>query len=305
MVLDTIARLWPVDGEAEVTLEANPSSVEAGRFQGYRAAGVNRVSLGVQSLDDAALKGLGRIHDAGTARRAVEIARRTFPRLSFDLIYARPHQSLTAWEHELTEAIAMAADHLSLYQLTVEAETPFARLHAAGKLAVPDGELSADFYALTQDITEAKGLPAYEISNHAIPGAESRHNLTYWRYGDYVGAGPGAHGRITLDGAKHATMTERHPERWLAQVEERSHGVLADDVLTQAESADELLLMGMRLREGVVPARYAALSGRALPEKSMAFLRQTGFLESPEDGRVRATRAGWLVLDSVVAGLAA
>jgi oxygen-independent coproporphyrinogen-3 oxidase len=305
MILDTVARLWAVDGQAEVTLEANPSSVEAARFQGYRAAGVNRVSLGVQSLDDLALKGLGRIHDADTARRAVEIARATFPRLSFDLIYARPQQTLAAWEAELTEAIAMAADHLSLYQLTVEAETPFARLHAAGKLAVPDGELSADFYSLTQDVTEANGLPAYEISNHAIPGAESRHNLTYWRYGDYVGAGPGAHGRLTLNGVKHATVTERHPERWMAEVEARGHGLVADEVLTQGESADELLLMGMRLREGVVPARYAALSGRKLPDAPLAFLRQNGFLEQPSDDRVRATRAGWLVLDSVVAGLAA
>jgi oxygen-independent coproporphyrinogen-3 oxidase len=303
-ILDAIASLWPVAEAAEITLEANPGSVEAERFRGYRDAGVNRVSLGVQSLDDAALKSLGRIHDVAEARRAVELARKTFPRLSFDLIYARPAQTLDGWRRELETAIGMAADHLSLYQLTVEEGTPFARLHAAGKLAIPDPARAADFYALTQEVTAARGLPAYEISNHAAPGAESRHNMTYWRYADYVGAGPGAHGRLTVDGAKRATVTERHPETWLAKVEEQGHCLVADDALTLEESADEMLLMGLRLREGIAPARYAALSGRPFRPERVDFLIEQGFLERRQD-RLRATREGWLVLDSVVADLAA
>jgi putative oxygen-independent coproporphyrinogen III oxidase len=304
-ILDTIAALWPVAPQAEVTLEANPSSVEAERFRGYRAAGVNRVSLGVQALDDAALKALGRIHDAAEARRAVELARSTFPRLSFDLIYARPGQTLQAWRQELEAAIGMAADHLSLYQLTIEADTPFARLFAAGKLAIPEPELAADFYSLTQEVAEARGLPAYEISNHAAPGAESRHNMTYWRYADYVGVGPGAHGRLTTDGTRRATMTEKHPETWLERVEAEGHGVAADDALTLEESADEMLLMGLRLREGISPQRYSGMSGRQFRPDRLAFLVENGFVEASGEGRLRATRDGWLVLDSVVADLAA
>jgi oxygen-independent coproporphyrinogen-3 oxidase len=304
-ILDAIAGLWPVSADAEITLEANPSSVEAERFRGYRAAGVNRVSLGVQALDEGALKALGRIHDVAEARQAVELARAIFPRLSFDLIYARPGQTLAAWRDELESAIAMAADHLSLYQLTIEAETPFARLFAAGKLAMPDNDLAADFYALTQDVSEAHGLPAYEISNHAAPGAESRHNLTYWRYGDYVGAGPGAHGRLSIRGAKRATSTERHPERWLEQVEGLGHGVVSEEVLTAEECADEMLLMGLRLREGIVPGRYSVASGRAFSPARLDFLLEQGFVEHCDGGRLRATRDGWLVLDSVVADLAA
>jgi coproporphyrinogen III oxidase-like Fe-S oxidoreductase len=184
-------------------------------------------------------------------------------------------------------------------------ETPFARLHAAGKLAVPDGDMAAEFYELTQDVCEARGLPAYEISNHAAPGAESRHNLTYWRYRDYVGAGPGAHGRFTLDGARHAIATEKHPERWVAKVEREGRGLVTDDVLTLEESADEMLLMGLRLREGIVPDRYSSLSGRSISPARLAFLRQHGFVEPCGEDRLRATRQGWLVLDSVVADLAA
>ena len=280
-----------------MTLEANPSSVEAERFRGYRGAGVNRVSLGVQSLDDAALKALGRIHDVKDARRAVELARAIFPRLSFDLIYARPGQTLSAWRAELEEAIGMAADHLSLYQLTIEEETPFARLYAAGKLAMPEPELAADFYALTQDVAAGHGLPAYEISNHAAPGAESRHNMTYWRYADYVGVGPGAHGRLTVDGVRRATATERHPETWLEKVEAGGHGLVTDDALTLEEAADEMLLMGLRLNEGIVPERYAQISGRSFSPDRVGFLMQNGFIEKSKDGRLRATRDGWLVLE--------
>jgi putative oxygen-independent coproporphyrinogen III oxidase len=304
-ILDTIGKHWRVSADAEVTLEANPSSVEADRFRGYRAAGVNRVSLGVQALDDAALKSLGRIHDVAEAKRAVDLARATFPRLSFDLIYARPGQTLESWRRELQTAVAMAADHLSLYQLTIEADTPFAKLFAAGKLAMPEPELAADFYELTQDVSEAHGLPAYEISNHAAPGAESRHNLAYWRYDDYVGAGPGAHGRLTVDGAKRATMTEKHPETWLQRVDGDGHGLVTDELLTLEESADEMLLMGLRLREGIIPERYSSMSGRSFSAERLRFLQESGFVERSAEGRLRATRDGWLVLDSVVADLAA
>jgi putative oxygen-independent coproporphyrinogen III oxidase len=302
-ILERIATLWTIDPDAEVTLEANPSSVEAERFRGYRAAGVNRVSLGVQSLDDSALKRLGRLHDAAEALRAIALAREIFPRLSFDLIYARPEQTLPAWEAELAAAIDLAADHLSLYQLTIEQGTPFASLHAAGKLVVPDGDLSADFYALTQAVTEARGLPAYEISNHAVPGAESRHNLTYWRYGDYVGVGPGAHGRISVKGVKRATIVERNPEAWLEAVERDGHGLIADDVLGGEESAEEVLIMGLRLREGIALERFARLARHGLDAGRVADLVAEGMLIA-EDGRIRATPAGWLVLDAVVARLA-
>jgi oxygen-independent coproporphyrinogen-3 oxidase len=303
-ILDRIAALWPVDPDAEVTLEANPSSVEAERFRGYRAAGVNRVSLGVQALDDASLRRLGRLHDTAEALRAIGLAREIFPRLSFDLIYARPAQTLADWERELNEAIDLAADHLSLYQLTIEEGTPFHALHAAGKLVVPDGDASADFYALTQAVAEARGLPAYEISNHAVPGAESRHNLTYWRYGDYVGAGPGAHGRIGVRGVKRATIAERNPEAWLEAAERDGHGLIADDALGGEESAEEMLIMGLRLREGISLERFARLARHGLDAGRIADLVAEGMLITEEE-RIRATPAGWLVLDAVVARLAA
>lgn len=303
--LETIARLWPVAENAEITLEANPGSAEAERFRGYRSAGVNRLSLGVQSLDDAALKFLGRIHSVAEARAAVTLARDTFPRLSFDLIYARPAQTVRAWRAELEAAIEMAADHLSLYQLTIEPETTYFRLQQAGKLAIPDPDLAADLYSLTQEITAAHGLPAYEISNHAAPGAESRHNLTYWRYRDYVGVGPGAHGRITVDGVKRATMSEKHPEKWLTQVEENGHALVIDEALTLEEAADEMLLMGLRLREGVPADRYREMSGRNFSPARLDFLREHGMIEMTPDGRLRTTLDGWMVLDSVVADLAA
>jgi oxygen-independent coproporphyrinogen-3 oxidase len=304
-ILEAVARLWPLAADAEITLEANPGSVEAERFQGYRTAGVNRVSLGVQALDDSALKALGRIHDVAEARRAIDIARKTFPRLSFDLIYARPAQTVAAWRAELLDALALAADHLSLYQLTIEPETPFARLHAAGKLSIPGDNLAAELYAMTLDVAAEHGLPAYEISNHAAPGAESRHNLTYWRYGEYVGVGPGAHGRVGPPGARRATATERHPEKWRAAVEAIGHGLVADDPLTLEEQADEMLLMGLRLREGILPSRWRAFAGRDFSTRRLADLLGARFLEAASDGRLRATRAGWLVLDALVADLAA
>jgi putative oxygen-independent coproporphyrinogen III oxidase len=306
-ILDAIGREWTVAADAEVTLEANPSSVEAGRFRGYRAAGVNRVSLGVQALDDANLRLLGRLHDVEQALSAIALARSIFPRLSFDLIYARPGQSVAAWETELRRAIDLAADHLSLYQLTIEPDTPFAALHAAGKLAIPDPDLAADLFAATRAVTEAAGLPAYEISNHAVPGAESRHNLLYWRYGEYVGAGAGAHGRIVQAGGlgRLATVTERHPETWAALVEQRGNAVVSTERIEGEPAGDEMLLMGLRLLEGIDPRRYEQLAGRAFDPERTADLLAHGMIEIMPDGRIRASRDGWFVLDAVVADLAA
>jgi oxygen-independent coproporphyrinogen-3 oxidase len=303
-ILDAIARHWPLGPACEITLEANPTSVEAERFRGYRAAGVNRVSLGVQSLDNDALKFLGRLHSAEEALAAIAIARANFPRLSFDLIYARPGQTPAAWRAELTRALTEESEHLSLYQLTIEDETPFAALHRNGRLTIPDEAEARALWDVTQETCEARGLPAYEISNHARPGAECRHNLVYWRYGDYVGVGPGAHGRIGNGKIRRATMTERHPEKWLALVEANGHGRVVDDPLRQDEQADELLLMGLRLSEGIELARYAALAGRNLNSARIATLEAEGLVEA-RDGRLRVTAGGFAVLDAIVADLAA
>jgi putative oxygen-independent coproporphyrinogen III oxidase len=303
-LLDAVARNWTVPDGIEVTLEANPSSVEADRFRGYRAAGVNRVSLGVQALNDADLRFLGRLHTVAEALRAIDLAREIFPRLSFDLIYARPGQSPDAWATELEQAIGYTADHLSLYQLTIEEGTPFHALHAARKFSVPDGDAAAELYALTQEVTAARGLPAYEISNHARPGAESRHNLVYWRYGEYVGSGPGAHGRFVENGRRVVTVAEKMPETWLNLVEAKDHGVTGGEVLTRSEEADELLLMGLRLAEGIDLARYEQLAGRALPSPRIAVLQGEGLVEPIGNSRLRATPTGMIVLDAVVADLA-
>ncbi|WP_208987067.1 radical SAM family heme chaperone HemW [Stappia sp. TSB10P1A] len=303
-VLDAIAGLWEISPTVEVSMEANPSSVEAERFRGYRAAGVNRLSLGVQSLRDADLKRLGRLHDADQARAAIGIARSTFERISFDLIYARPDQDAAAWRAELEEAIGLAADHLSLYQLTIEQGTPYFELHRAGKLVVPDPDTAADLYDLTQEICARHGMPAYEVSNHAVPGAECRHNLVYWRYGDYVGVGPGAHGRLTGGNGKFATATERHPETWLAAVEARGEGLVEDVSLTREEQGDEFLLMGLRLVEGVDLARFEAISDRRIDPRRVADLIEHGMVERLGGTRMRVTPAGLLVLDAVVADLA-
>ncbi len=299
-ILDAIARRWPLAAGAEVTLEANPSSVEAARFHGYRTAGVNRVSLGVQSLDDGVLGSLGRLHTVEEALEAIEIARSTFERFSFDLIYARPGQTLEAWRAELGRALDLAGAHLSLYQLTIEPDTPFAALHARGKLTVPDGETAGAFYELTQELTERAGLPAYEISNHAAPGEECRHNLLYWRYGEYAGLGPGAHGRVVVDGTRRATATERNPERWAALVESRGHGLAETVALSPAEEADEALLMGLRLAEGIDLDRLAALTGRAPRAGAVADLVRCGLIERRAGNRIAATAAGRIVLDRAV-----
>jgi oxygen-independent coproporphyrinogen-3 oxidase len=304
-ILDTIGRHWAIAPNTEITLEANPTSVEATRFKGYRAAGVNRVSLGVQALNDAQLKALGRMHTAQEALDAIAIARSVFDRYSFDLIYARPGQTEAEWRAELARAISEAAEHLSLYQLTIEEGTPFAALHAAGKLAVPDADHARILYDVTQEVTAAQGLPSYEISNHARVGAESRHNLVYWRYHEYAGIGPGAHGRLVVDGVRHATATEKRPESWLMRVEAGGHGVITDETLTREEMADEFLLMGLRLAEGIDPKRYTALSGRALEDARIKALAGEGFVEETADGRLRVTRTGFPILDAVVADLAA
>lgn len=302
-ILDAIARHWALAAGAEITLEANPSSVEAARFRGYRDAGVNRVSLGVQSLDDGVLRALGRLHTAAEALAAIEVARATFRRFSFDLIYARPGQTLEAWRTELERALALAGRHLSLYQLTIEPGTPFAALHAGGKLHVPEGERARALYDLTQELTGRAGLPAYEVSNHAAPGEESRHNLLYWRYGEYAGIGPGAHGRVVVDGIRRATATERNPERWAALVEERGHGLAEAAALTPSEEADEALLMGMRLSEGLDLNRLAALTGLMPTQAALADLARLGLIDG-RGPRVCATAAGRIVLDQVVLRLA-
>jgi oxygen-independent coproporphyrinogen-3 oxidase len=279
--------------------------VESGRFQGYRAAGVNRVSLGVQALDDSALKELGRLHTVQEALDAVAIARDHFDRYSFVLIYARPRQTPQMWADELKQALAHAGEHLSLYQLTIEPGTPFFGLHKAGKIATLDDDTARALYDTTQDVCAAAGLPAYEISNHASPGAECRHNLIYWRGHEYAGIGPGAHGRLNVDGVRYATETERRPENWLTRVEADGHGLITDEKLMPGEQADEFLVMGLRLTEGIDPERYAALSGRTLNPRRISILREQGALETMPDGHLRVTLSGFPVLDAVVADLAA
>lgn len=305
-IIETIGTLWKLDPKAEITLEANPSSVEAGRFRGYRGAGVNRVSLGVQALNDADLKLLGRLHSAEEAMRALDIATQTFDRASFDLIYARPGQSPQAWARELSEALACAPEHLSLYQLTIEPDTMFEQLWRAGKLKIPKADVARDLWDVTQELTEKAGMPAYEISNHARPGAESRHNLIYWRYGEYVGVGPGAHGRIVAaKGGRRAHATEPHPEMWLTVVETEGCGLVEDEALSIEAQGDEFLLMGLRLTEGIDPARFQALTGKRFEASRVADLIANGMVEYTRQGRIRVTSEGFPVLDAVVADLAA
>lgn len=305
-ILTAIADSWEMDDRAEITLEANPTSVEANRFRGYRSAGVNRVSLGVQSLRPGPLAELGRRHSVDEAIAAVRLAQSIFPRSSFDLIYARPHQTLDDWQDELTEALWLAEQgHISLYQLTIEQGTRYYDLFRAGKLKMPSEDLSADFFDMTQDLTNKAGLPAYEISNHARPGQESRHNLIYWRYGEYAGIGPGAHGRLLINNQRHATATEKMPFEWQKRVLSRGHGMVVDDILTWEEEGDELLVMGLRLREGIDPRRFTQLSGRSLSDRQINELKSIGFVETLPNGFIRVTEKGWPVLDAVVADLAA
>ena len=307
-VLERIAARWTVGDDLEVSLEANPTSVEADKFRAFRAAGVNRLSMGIQALDDASLKFLGRQHNAAEATGAIELAAKTFDRFSFDLIYARPGQSVAAWEAELTRALDYAVGHLSVYQLTIEEGTAFFPLHARGDLVLPDEDLAGDLYEATQSLLDRAGLPAYEISNHARPGEESRHNLTYWRYGDYVGVGPGAHGRLTLDGEKFATRAHRAPEIWLERVERDGHGAATPEPVPREARGSELLMMGLRLREGVARARLLEEAGRDLDglvdAGALGRLVTGGFLEV-DDTAIRATHEGRQRLNAVLAALLA
>lgn len=304
-ILAAIDRSWGFDPAIEITLEANPTSVEADRFRGYRAAGVNRVSLGVQSLIDDQLRLLGRLHSAAEAMTALDIAQATFPRVSFDLIYARPDQTPEHWRDELARGLARGTEHMSLYQLTIEDGTPFAALHAAGKLKTPDEDTARALWDVTQEMTAAAGLPAYEISNHARPGCESRHNLIYWRSGEWAGIGPGAHGRLDLADGRHALATEKNPENWRARVAQYGHGVIADDVLDSIESGDEYLVMGLRLTEGIDIARFEAMSGIQFDPARIRDLVEHGLIELVDGTRLRVTPAGFPILDAVVADLAA
>lgn len=302
-VIDEIAKLWPTAPEVEITLEANPTSVEAARFAGFAAAGVNRVSLGLQALDDAALKQLGRPHDLAQGLAALDVAQANFARVSFDLIYARPDQTVAAWEAELARALAFGTEHLSLYQLTIEPKTRFAALHASGKLVLPDETTSADQFDLTRAMTADAGLPAYEVSNHARPGAESRHNLAYWRYADYVGVGPGAHGR------RNATATVRHakPEAWINAVRTHGHGAETETPLDTASRAEEALLMGLRLSDGIDAALFEARTGASLwstvDGRALDRLQRLGLIEATPD-RLRLTPAGQPLLNAILAELA-
>ncbi|HET6221992.1 MAG TPA: radical SAM family heme chaperone HemW [Dongiaceae bacterium] len=305
-VIERATERWTPAPGIEITLEANPTSVEAGKFAGFRLAGVNRVSLGVQALNDADLAALGRQHSAAEAVAAVRLAQRHFPRVSFDLIYARSGQSLSAWRMELAEALELASEHLSVYQLTIEPETAFGAAWRRGELTVPDEDSAAALYEETQAILDAAGMPAYEISNHARPGSACRHNLTYWRYGDYAGVGPGAHGRLTLGSERRATRQHRAPEAWLAAAEALGHATRQDNIVPAAEQQIEMTMMGLRLTDGISRARFQDLTGAAI---ETAFARERldrlidgGFLTLDEDG-LRATAAGRQRLNAVLQAL--
>lgn len=304
-LLDRIRISWPQTNDWEVTLEANPGSVEAGRFRGFAEAGVNRISMGIQALNDADLRKLGRLHSVAEARRAFDIARNTFDRVSFDLIYARQDQTLSGWHAELREALSMAVDHLSLYQLTIEDGTAFGdRFSKGGLKGLPNDELSAEMYELTQDVCEAAGLAAYEVSNHAALGMQSKHNLIYWRGGDYIGIGPGAHGRLTLNGTRWATEAPRAPGDWLRHVETGVPGELPRDIVSGADRALEYLMMGLRLNDGIDLARYQTIAGLSLNANKINGLVDIGVLRATEVG-IAATAKGRLVLNAVIRELAA
>ena len=299
-ILDRVRATWVVANDWEVTLEANPGSAEAGKFRTFRSAGVNRLSMGVQALNDTDLKRLGRLHTAAEAIAAFDVARSCYDRVSFDLIYARQDQTPEDWAQELTRALDMAVDHLSLYQLTVEDGTAFGDRHAKGGLkGLPDEDRSVALYEITQDLCEAAGLPAYEVSNHAGASAQSVHNLIYWRGGDYAGVGPGAHGRLTLDGRRWATEALRQPAAWLDAVENCGTGELPRDELASLARAQEYVLMSLRLAEGLDLARLNAISGLSLPRAAVADLSALNLIATGS-GRVVATPKGRMVLNSLI-----
>lgn len=304
-IIEEVRATWATANSLEITLEANPGSVEAARFEGYRRAGVNRVSLGIQALDDVALKALGRLHSRKEALEALDIAQTTFDRVSFDLIYARQNQSLQDWKAELEQALTYAGDHLSLYQLTIEDGTAFAERVAKGGLrGLPDENLSADMYSLTQQLCGAAGLPAYEVSNHALPGAESRHNMIYWRAGDYIGIGPGAHGRLSLGAGRQATEAHRNPAAWLNATEMQGSGEAVRSVLPSEENAIEYLLMSLRTNEGLNLARYEQMAGKPLSTPRLDNLESLGLIRF-DQSNLQTTQEGRLVLNGILRDLAA
>jgi oxygen-independent coproporphyrinogen-3 oxidase len=303
-IIDAVAGHFPVAADVEITLEANPSTVETDRFRDFRAAGIARLSLGVQALDDASLRFLGRHHDAAEALAALDTAGRLFPRTSFDLIYARPGQTPDGWRAELTRALTLAGEHLSLYQLTIEEGTAFAPAHARGDFILPDEDAAAEMFEITGAVTAAAGLPAYEISNHARPGAACRHNLTYWRGGDYVGIGPGAHGRL----GAHRLRQHRAPESWLAGVDRDGHATRQSDTLGDADRARELIMTGLRLTDGIDTETIPAICGlpldRVIEPDGLARMIEGGFVVRDESG-LRTTPRGRLLLNSVLSALLA
>lgn len=302
-LIERIRARWTPANDLEITLEANPGSVEAARFRAFADAGVNRISMGIQALNDGDLKRLGRLHSAADARKAFDLARDAFTRVSFDLIYARQHQTPDAWARELREALNMAVDHLSLYQLTIEQGTAFGARHAAGGLkGLPEDETAADMYLITQQICTDHGMPAYEVSNHARDGAQSRHNLVYWRYGDYAGIGPGAHGRLTLNGARTATQTPLMPQIWLDQVSRLGHGELQRETIPPEEQALEYLMMSLRLSEGTDITRYQRLAGEFLSDTRIADLVDQGFL-TRNATQIAATDTGRPILNALIRAL--
>jgi putative oxygen-independent coproporphyrinogen III oxidase len=302
-VIDQIAQLWPVADAVEITLEANPTSVEAENFRGYRTAGVNRVSVGVQALNENDLKALGRQHTPDEALKAFRLAAKVFPRVSFDLIYARPQQTTEQWKQELTRALAEQEGHMSLYQLTIEPGTAYFDLHAKGSLIVPDEDSATDLFELTQTLTEKHGLSAYEVSNHASEDQESRHNLLYWRYGEYVGVGPGAHARIAAGENRRAIVMEKYPETWRKLVNEKGHGIVEDNIVAPIDQASEYLIMGLRVSDGIDLARYENLKGQPMDPMKIAGLKSLGLIK--RDGpRLMATTQGRRLLNALITELA-
>ena len=304
-IMEAIRSTWRTSNSFEVTLEANPTSVEAEKFRGFRQAGVNRVSIGIQALNDPDLKSLGRLHTVDEARAAFELARNTFERVSFDLIYARQNQSLNDWKAELSEALQMAADHLSLYQLTIESGTAFGDRHALGGLkGLPDEDVSADMYYVTQELCDKAGMSAYEISNHAAENCESLHNLIYWRGGDYAGIGPGAHGRLTLSGRRFATDTPLAPNSWLERVERDENGENPRVELSPTDQAGEYLMMGLRLSDGISVSRLERMGGASVDLNKINMLQDLSMINLV-DNRLFATPKGRPVLNAIIRELLA
>ncbi|MBE9475684.1 MAG: coproporphyrinogen III oxidase [Proteobacteria bacterium] len=299
-IIDEVAKLWRIGNDVEITLEANPTSVEADKFLDFNKAGVNRISMGIQALNDIDLKRLGRLHTTKEALQAFDIAKNNFSRVSFDLIYARQDQTIENWQHELTQALDLTVDHLSLYQLTIEENTRFGALYKRGNLGgLPNDNLAADLYLATDEICANAGLDCYEISNYARKGSESKHNLVYWRYGDYIGIGPGAHGRITLDGVKHATITPMSPETWLKQVQTNGFAFKTSETISKSDQGEEYLMMSLRLAEGTDLERFQTLTGHTLDADKIKMLTDEG-LVSCENNRLVASPSGRMVLNAVL-----